>query len=77
MSFRDGGRDWDSGRKMDGDRQWQSRRFDLCFLKLYELPYLVAMFLIVLCFLLQTETVPSQDRVTWPVEEWQGECHRE
>ncbi|KAM9848963.1 scaffold attachment factor B1 [Aulostomus maculatus] len=25
MNPRDGGRDWDSGRKMDGDRPWQSR----------------------------------------------------
>ncbi|XP_028260089.1 scaffold attachment factor B1 isoform X2 [Parambassis ranga] len=25
MNPRDGGRDWDSGRKMDGDRTWQSR----------------------------------------------------
>lgn len=25
MNSRDGGRDWDSGRKMDGDRQWQNR----------------------------------------------------
>lgn len=25
MNPREGGRDWDSGRKMDGDRAWQSR----------------------------------------------------
>ncbi|KAM3875875.1 scaffold attachment factor B1 [Diretmus argenteus] len=25
LNSRDGGRDWDSGRKMDGDRTWQSR----------------------------------------------------
>lgn len=25
MNNREGGRDWDSGRKMDGDRSWQGR----------------------------------------------------